>query len=103
SALLAQDMGNAKKAHNYTFDRRRMTSFETDTGLRLQMTHASLNATIDGLRGELGTAIDEVEPTFSVLEEDEEAADLLRRMAQYPEVTATALRSLEPHTVMAYL
>jgi len=105
SALLAQDMNNARKAHNYAFDGRRLTSFEAETGLRLQMTQASLNATIASLRGELGgaEAAAEVEADFSALEEDEEATDLLRRMAQYPEATAAALRSLEPQAVMGYL
>jgi len=106
SAVMVQDM-SGKRINNYPFDINRMTSFEGDTGPYLQYCHARLNSilrkaglTRDDLADHLVNHPDGLDA--DVLNK-EHCVDLLRLMAQYPDVTATALRTLEPSTVLTYL
>ncbi len=98
SALLVQDM-SGRRGHNSSFDPKRMMSLDAETGVRLQLWHANLGNAI------AGTTTDEIvaaEPEYCALER-EGSIDLLRLLAQYPDVTAAAYRSLEPHSILAYL
>lgn len=106
SAVMIQDM-SGKRIHDYDFDIDRMTSFEGDTGPYLQYCHARLNSILRraGLeRAELQAFIN---GNDSLLADDvvniPHCKDLLRIMAQYPEVTTAALNNLEPSTILTYL
>ena len=106
SAVMVQDM-SGKRINNYPFDITRMTSFEGDTGPYLQYCHARLNSILRkaGLsRAELVSYLDS-HPAALIddLATKQHCVDLLRLMAQYPDVTATALQNLEPSTVLTYL
>ncbi|KAK4096322.1 arginyl-tRNA synthetase [Parathielavia hyrcaniae] len=107
SAVMVQNM-SGKCINNYPFDIGRMTSFEGDTGPYLQYCHARLNSILrkaDLTRQDL---VDHLENHPDSLDADvlggkPHAADLLRLMAQYPDVTAVALKTLEPSTILTYL
>ncbi|KAF7554505.1 hypothetical protein G7Z17_g2867 [Cylindrodendrum hubeiense] len=106
SAVMVQDM-SAKRIHDYEFDMTRMTSFEGDTGAYLQYCHARLNSILrkaEVTRVDLAVhLIDHPDALDTDLAEKQHCVDLLRLMAQYPDVTATALRNLEPSTILTYL
>ncbi|KFA75362.1 hypothetical protein S40288_02007 [Stachybotrys chartarum IBT 40288] len=106
SAVMVQDM-TGKRINNYPFDLGRMTSFEGDTGPYLQYCHARLNSlmrktgfTREMLLQHLSDNPDALDPDLAG---KPHCADLLRLMAQYPDVTATAMRTLEPSTILTYL
>jgi arginyl-tRNA synthetase len=106
SAVMVQDM-SGRRINNYPFDITRMTSFEGDTGPYLQYCHARLNSILRkaGLsRAELVSYLDS-HPAALIddLATKQHCVGLLRLMAQYPDVTATALQNLEPSTVLTYL
>lgn len=76
-----------------------MTSFEGDTGPYLQYAHArlcSITRRVNLSEEELATA------DFSLLTEPH-AVNLVRVLAQWPDVVQNTLRTLEPTTVGAYL
>lgn len=105
SAVMVQDMAG-KRVNNYPFDIARMTSFEGDTGPYLQYCHARLNSILRkaGLTRDDMVKHVEDHPTALDTETDKRhCVDLLRLMAQYPDVTAAALRNLEPSTILTYL
>jgi arginyl-tRNA synthetase len=87
------------RTNNYTFDMDRMTSFEGDTGPYLQYSHARLCSIIR-------KADDPVEllkrANFALLTE-QHAVDLVRRLAQWPDVFKTTFKTHEPVTVLTYL
>jgi len=98
SAVMVQDM-TGKRINNYTFDLRRMTSFEGDTGPYLQYAHArlcSITRKADLKREQLEKA------DLSLLKEPH-AVNLVRALATYPEVVQTTLKTLEPITILSYL
>ena len=98
SAVMVQDM-SGKRINNYPFEINRMLSFEGDTGPYLQYTHARLCSIMDksGIqKSDLSHA------DFSLLKE-QHVIDVLRIIAQYPDVTLTAYKTLEPTTVMTFL
>lgn len=98
TAVMAQDM-TGKRINNYPFDINRMTSFEGDTGPYLQYSHARLNSIVRKANIDR-EAIESAD--FSLLKEPH-AVNILRVMAQYPDVTHNALKTLEPTTVLTYL
>ncbi|KXX82919.1 Arginine--tRNA ligase, cytoplasmic [Madurella mycetomatis] len=100
TAVMVQDM-SGKRNNNYPFDINRMTSFEGDTGPYLQYCHARLSSI---LRKAKLTAINlaDGDIDYSYLEDDY-SAGLIRIMAQYPDVVATAFKNLEPSTILTYL
>jgi arginyl-tRNA synthetase len=106
AAVMAQDM-SGKRINNYPFDMARMTSFEGDTGPYLQYCHARLHSILRKARLSHDDLASHVAHSPEALDADAEGkqhcADLLRLMAQYPEVTTTALRTLEPSTILTYL
>ena len=98
SAVMVQDM-SGKRINNYRFDIDRMTSFEGDTGPYLQYAHARLSSI--ARRTEL-THDQLAAADFSRLTEPH-AINLLRLMAQYPDICIHAFTTLEPTTVLTYL
>ncbi|GAB1309959.1 hypothetical protein MFIFM68171_00169 [Madurella fahalii] len=106
AAVMVQDM-SGKRINNYPFDITRMTSFEGDTGPYLQYCHARLCSILRkaGLEREqlASHLVDNPASLDGDVEEKQHCVDLLHLMAQYPDMTATALRNLEPSTILTYL
>lgn len=100
SAVMIQDM-QAKRINNYTFDWKRMLSFEGDTGPYLQYAHSRL-CSVERKNAELIGAIDLSKADFSLLTEPI-ALQITRILAQYPDVLLASLKSLEPSTIVTYL
>ncbi|EON65602.1 arginyl-tRNA synthetase [Coniosporium apollinis CBS 100218] len=98
SAVMVQDM-SGKRINNYDFDINRMTSFEGDTGPYLQYAHARLCSITR--RAEIPAA-DLLDADWSLLKE-KHAIDLVRSLAQWPDVFINTLKTLEPVTVLTYL
>lgn len=84
-----------------------MTSFEGDTGPYLQYCHARLNSILRKAELTRSDLADHLADNPAALDADvtskQHCVDLLRLMAQYPDVTATALKNLEPSTILTYL
>lgn len=98
SAVMIQDM-QSKRINNYEFKWDRMLSFEGDTGPYLQYAHSRLRsvqrkANIDDAKL--------VEADFSLLVEPC-AENLVRTIAQYPDIMKRALKTHEPSTIVTYL
>ncbi|EKG15086.1 Arginyl-tRNA synthetase class Ic [Macrophomina phaseolina MS6] len=98
SAVMVQDM-KGKRINNYDFDLNRMTSFEGDTGPYLEYAHARLCSIVRkaGIKEE-----DLVNADLSLLKE-KHAIDLVRLIAQWPDVFNDTLKKQEPATVLTYL
>lgn len=100
SAVMIQDM-SAKRVNNYNFVWDRMLSFEGDTGPYLQYAHSRLasvyrNATI-------GKDPEHLQNFDLSLLKEQQALDLIRLLAQYPDTIARALKNHEPSTIVTYL
>ncbi|KAI9167923.1 putative arginine--tRNA ligase, cytoplasmic [Paramyrothecium foliicola] len=98
SMLLAEDM-SGKRGHAYTISSERSASSGFRSGYVLQKCYAKIMA----LASELQT--DETETAginYDALTDDD-TADLLRILAQFPDVLASTYKSLEPHTLLGYL
>ena len=76
-----------------------MTSFEGDTGPYLQYAHARLCSIVR----KAGVIDEELKDADTSLLTETHAVQLLRLMAQYPDVFNNTLRTLEPTTIMTYL
>lgn len=98
SAVMIQDM-QSKRINNYEFKWDRMTSFEGDTGPYLQYAHSRL---LSIMRKSDFTESDLVNANYDVLTE-ECALNLVRTIAQYPEILKKALKNHEPSTIVTYL
>lgn len=98
SAVMVQDM-KGKRINNYDFDLNRMTSFEGDTGPYLEYAHARLCSIVRkaGIKEE-----DLINADLSLLKE-KHAIDVLRLIAQWPDVFNDTLKKQEPATVLTYL
>lgn len=99
SAIMIQDM-SAKRINNYNFNMNRMLSFEGDTGPYLQYAHSRLRS-VERNASNISEE-DIINADFSLLKEDC-AIELLRVIAQYPDVVLNAFRTNEPSTVVTYL
>lgn len=97
-ALLAQEMSK-KKNHSYTFELKKLTSFSSHSGPMLQGCHTRLTALINELRAE-GVEASEID--YAALK-DTDCSNLLRVMAQFPDVVAATYKSAEPHSLLSYL
>jgi arginyl-tRNA synthetase len=98
TAVMVQDM-SGKRINGYDFNLETMTSFEGDTGPYLQYAHARLcsierKSEVD--MSKLSSA------NFSLLRE-QHACDLVRLLAQWPDVVQNTVKTLEPATVLVYL
>jgi len=76
-----------------------LTSFEGDTGPYLQYAHARLCSI--ARKADI-SASDLRQADFSLLKEPH-AIDLIRLMAQYPDIVTHTFKTLEPTTVLTYL
>ncbi|RSL85174.1 hypothetical protein CEP51_003481 [Fusarium floridanum] len=97
-ALLAQELSR-KKSHSYTFELKKLTSFSSHSGPMLQGCHTRLTALINELRTE-GAETSEID--YAGLK-DPDCANLLRVMAQFPDVVVAVYKSAEPHSLLGYL
>ncbi|KAK7418021.1 hypothetical protein QQZ08_011418 [Neonectria magnoliae] len=81
--------------------------YSSDTGPYLQNCHARLGSILRKAkltRADLADhLVDEPTALDGDIAEKQHCVGLLRLMAQYPDVTATALRNLEPSTILTYL
>lgn len=105
TAVMVQDM-SGKRVNNYPFDMARMTSFEGDTGPYLQYCHARMSSILRKVGvtvADLQQHIAENPATLDVDADNDHYINLLRLIAQYPDVTAMALRNHEPSTIVTYL
>ncbi|EZF33202.1 arginine-tRNA ligase [Trichophyton interdigitale H6] len=87
------------RINGYEFNLENMTSFEGDTGPYLQYAHArvcSVTRKAEIKPEELGSA------DLSLLTESH-AVDLVRLLAQWPDVVFNASKTLEPCTILTYL
>lgn len=98
SAIMVQDY-SGKRVNGYNFDMEKMTSFEGDTGPYLQYSHArvcSIERKADV-------------PTHQLLHADlslvmsKEGIELVRSLAQWPDVFLNTYKTREPVTVLTYL
>ncbi|MCJ1306704.1 hypothetical protein MMC25_000347 [Agyrium rufum] len=98
SAVMVQDM-SGKRINTYEFSIDRMTSFERDTGPYLQYAHARLCSIARKVSYDAESLRS---ADFSLLKETH-AIDLLRLMAQYPDMVIQTTTILEPTTILTYL
>lgn len=76
-----------------------MTSFEGDTGPYLQYAHARLCS----MTRKSGLNVDELSSANLDLLTETHAIDLVRLLAQWPDVLLNTTKTLEPITVLSYL
>lgn len=98
SAVMCQDMAG-KRINNYQFDMAVMTSFEGDTGPYLQYAHARLCS----ITRKANLSGEEIASADLSLLTEAHAVNLVRVLAQWPDVVQNTLRTLEPTTVLTYL
>ncbi|KAL3297337.1 arginyl-trna synthetase [Colletotrichum asianum] len=98
TSLIAQDM-HTKRGNGYAFDSKKMTEFEGDTGAALQFAYTRLKLALGQLEAD-PTALADVDYTHL---QEEEYTNLLRLMAQYPDVINAAYKSVEPSAVLSFL
>lgn len=95
SAVKIQD-NSARRVKNYEFDRARMFSFEGDTGPYIQYAHARL-ASVERKSGL------QVNPNAKLeLLTEPAALDVIRTVAQFPDLVRSLLNGLEPCNVVTY-
>lgn len=98
TAVMVQDM-SGKRINGYDFNLEAMTSFEGDTGPYLQYAHARLSS-IERKSGVDLTKL--MSANYSLLKE-QHAIDLIRLLAQWPDVVQNTVKTLEPATILTYL
>lgn len=98
TAVMVQDM-TGKRINGYDFNLEAMTSFEGDTGPYLQYAHARLCS----MARKSGFQRSDVESADLSKLTESHAVDLVRLLAQWPDVVLNAARTLEPMTILTYL
>ncbi|OTB10250.1 hypothetical protein K445DRAFT_323109 [Daldinia sp. EC12] len=98
SSVMTQDM-SGKRGNNYTFDLAVMTSFEGDTGPYLQYAHTRLSS----IKRRANVSDEELANADLSLLMEPHAINVVRLLAQWPDVAQNTLRTLEPTTVVTYL
>jgi len=98
SAIMVQDY-SGKMVNGYNFDMEKMTSFEGDTGPYLQYSHARLCSI------KRKAAIPEADLLHADLSliTAREGVNLIRSIAQWPDVFLNTYKTNEPVTVLTYL
>ncbi|KAG0283708.1 Arginyl-tRNA synthetase [Linnemannia gamsii] len=96
SAVVIQDF-QAKSGKGYEFSWKRMTESTGNTGIYLQYAYARLC----GIADKSGTTLN-TDANTALLTEPE-AFELANMISQYPEMTLSALHTLEPSTIVNYL
>ena len=98
SAIMVQDY-SGKMVNGYNFDMKKMTSFEGDTGPYLQYSHARLNS----IKRKAGISEEELANADLSLITAKEGVQLIRYLAQWPDVFLNTYKTSEPVTVLTYL
>ncbi|KAH9203701.1 arginyl-tRNA synthetase [Leptodontidium sp. 2 PMI_412] len=98
SALLAQGLFN-KRGADHPLEMDKATAFGRGTGPELQYWYSKVCSLLGAAIPELSALSDQ---DFETIEE-EKYTEMLRILAQYPEITTLAYKNLEPSTVMLYL
>lgn len=98
TAIMVQDL-TGKVRNGYEFNINQMTAFEGDTGPYLQYAHARLCSIERKANADL-TTLDSAD--LSLLKETH-AINLVRSLAQYPDVVLNTLKTREPATVLTYM
>ncbi|OTA56637.1 arginyl-tRNA synthetase [Hypoxylon sp. EC38] len=98
SSVMTQDM-SGKRGNNYVFDLAVMTSFEGDTGPYLQYAHTRLSS----IKRRANVSDEEMDNADLSLLTEPHAINVVRLLAQWPDVFQNTLRTLEPTTVVTYL
>ncbi|KAK5123814.1 hypothetical protein LTR85_002450 [Meristemomyces frigidus] len=98
SAIMVQDY-SGKMVNNYSFDMERMTSFEGDTGPYLQYSHAR----VCSMERKAAVPHDELLKADFSLITAKEGIELVRSLAQWPDVFLNTYKTREPVTVLTYL
>ena len=97
NALLIQEL-SVKRGTDHALDLLRMTSFDSDTGLDLQVCFAKLNNLLkDPANREIVA-----EGNTSYLEQEDQV-NILRLLVQYSNFTHAAYQTLDPSIISAYL
>jgi arginyl-tRNA synthetase len=98
TALMVQDL-SIRRLGNFTFDIHGIAVTDGHTGLNLQQWLARLSSKLKG------TSIprDELEIADYTMFRQEEYADILRVLAQFPHAVKSSFKSLESSTILAYL
>ncbi|KAI0382452.1 arginyl-tRNA synthetase [Hypomontagnella monticulosa] len=99
TSLITQFCGLNKRAASYTFNTKRFTSFEGDTGPTLQLRYAKLCAKIDDSNTDEAVLAN---VDYVHLQEDP-WTEVIRLMAQYPDVVDAAFKGHEPSMILSYL
>lgn len=98
TAIMVQDM-SSKRINGYPFNWDRMLSFEGDTGPYLQYAHARLAS----MFRKSDIPLDELTGADLSLLTEKQAINIVRMLAQYPEIIKITLRTEEPVNILNYL
>jgi len=98
SSVMVQDL-SGKRLNGYNFDMATMTSFEGDTGPYLQYSHARLSSII---RKANVPVAEFAKGDLSLLQESH-AINIIRHLAQYPDILRFTFNTLEPTNMLTYL
>jgi len=100
AALLAHEL-STRTTSAHSFDLSAMTTFKFGTGPDLQYWHAKLCTVLRTYNADVQLSDED----YNFLVEDESAANLLRLLAQYPEVTRATYNSIspQPDDIVKYL
>lgn len=98
SAVMIQDM-QSKRINNYEFKWDRMLSFEGDTGPYLQYAHSRLSS----MQRKANISEEELQNANLDLLTEASAAQLVRILAQFPDIIKKAMKTSEPSTIVTYL
>jgi arginyl-tRNA synthetase len=97
TGLLAQEL-STRTTSTHSFDAGAMTAFKLGTGPDLQFWYVKLCSVLKNHHANVELSNENYE--FFM---EEEPTNLLRILAQYPEVTHATYQSLEPSTIVTYL
>jgi arginyl-tRNA synthetase len=98
TALMTQDL-SIKRLTNFTLDVSKMATIDEYTGLTLQYWFAKLCSKLNGA----AVNRDELESADYSMFEEEEYADVLRLLVQFPDIVKSSFKSLESSTILTYL
>ena len=98
TALMAQDL-SIKRLSNFTIDTTKMATTDGYTGLSLQHWFTKLCLKLNGA----GIKRDKLESIDYSMFEEEEYADVLRLLVQFPDIVKSSFNHLEPSIVLTYL
>ena len=104
TAIKIQDMAG-KRINNYTFDWKRMFSFEGDTGPYLQYNHVRL-CSMERMNAEDGLVLPKEDLDFKTMRTERlqvpEALEIVWLLAQWPDVVRTASRDHQASTIVTF-